>query len=105
VSILLYFLPLSLVISLVLSATKKDGTREIALQAGKLFVLLSVGTVAFSVVLHFCAKVPFLLFVFLGAIVAVLAFFTLKGAVDWLWSLGGGKGVDEEESGEPEQGP
>lgn len=88
-SALLYFLPLALVIALVLSATKKDGLRPVLLQAGKLFALLSVGTVAFSVLLHFCTKVPALLFTLLGGIVLALAFFTLKGAVEWLWSLGG----------------
>ena len=81
---LLYFLPLSLVISLVLSATKKDEMSDVFLHGGKLFAFLTGGTLAFSAALFFCAKVPLLLYALLGSILLLLAFFTVKGLIDWM---------------------
>jgi hypothetical protein len=87
-TVLLYFLPLSLVIALVLSATKKDALRDILWQGLRLFALLALGTIAFSALLFICQKNAVLLFAFLGSLLAVLAFFTLKGAFDWALGLG-----------------
>lgn len=83
---LLYFLPLCAVIAAVLSAVKKDSPRDILVQAARVFLLLTLGTVAFSALLYVCTGSQAMLFGFTGLIIAFLAFFTLKGAVEWLWA-------------------
>lgn len=99
----LYFLPLCLVISAVLSAIKKDSPRDILVQGAKVFLLLTAGTVAFSALLYISTGSQAMLFGFTGLVVSFLGFFTLKGGIEWAWSFlrggKGGKGESGEEAG------
>ncbi len=97
---LLYFLPISLVIALVLSALKKDSPRDILLHGLKVFLLLAAGTAAFSALLFVCARTQAMLFGFMGVILATLGFFTLKGAAEWVASLVRGEKPPEEKQQE-----
>ena len=54
---LLFFFPICLVVSLVMSAVKEDDLRAACLRGLRLFIALSAGTAAFCAVLYFLLDV------------------------------------------------